>query len=301
MESKREKHHRERNRPVTLGETGFEWLRSLALLVVFSLFSLPSVTGHSVKTHAEVKVTAKVELLNSRVKARNGKIDASGAVVWLESIDGDSPRGPRTPQKILQIGKRFKPHVMAVERGTEVYFPNLDPFFHNVFSLYEGKRFDLGLYASGETRPVVFNRVGISYIFCNIHPRMSAIVVTVATPYFATSDEEGVVTINNVPEGHYQLKVWHERTSDEELAAQSRVVRVVAGAAAAGAAAPGVAATGAAAVGAAAAGAAAAGAAGRCDLGLIRLNEAGYMLQPHRNKHGGQYDSEHSKPSYKRQ
>ena len=279
----------------------FEWLRSLAIPVVFFLFSLPYVTGHSVKTHAEVKVTARVELLNSRVKARNGKIDASGVVVWLESIDGDSPRGPRTPQKILQIGKRFKPHVMAVERGTEVYFPNLDPFFHNVFSLYEGKRFDLGLYASGETRPVVFNRIGISYIFCNIHSQMSAIVVTVATPYFATSDEEGAVTINNVPEGHYQLKVWHERTSDEELAAQSRVVRVATGAAAAGAAAPGVATAGATAPGAAATGAAATGAALRYDLGLIRLNEAGYMLQPHKNKHGGQYDSEHSKPSYKRQ
>jgi plastocyanin len=274
----------------------FEWLRLIAFPVVFFLFSLSPVTGHSVKTSAEVKVTAKVELLNSRVKARNGKIDASGVVVWLESIDGDSPRGPRTPQKILQIGKRFKPHVMAVERGTEVYFPNLDPFFHNVFSLYEGKRFDLGLYASGETRPVVFNRVGISYIFCNIHPRMSAIVVTVATPYFGASDEEGAVTINNVPEGHYQLKVWHERTSDEELAAQSRVVRVAAGAAALGATAAGS--------GAAGSGAAGSGAAGsgvRYDLGLIRLNEAGYMLQPHKNKHGGQYDSEHSKPSYKRQ
>ena len=298
MKSKREKHHRERNRPVKLGKTGFEWFKSLAPPVVFFLFSLTSVTGHSVKTPAEVKVTARVELLNSRVKARNGKIDASGVVVWMESIDGDSPRGPRTPRKILQIGKLFKPHVMAVERGTEVYFPNLDPFFHNVFSLYEGKRFDLGLYASGETRPVIFNRVGISYIFCNIHPRMSAIVVTVATPYFAISNEEGVVTINNVPEGNYQLKVWHERTSDEELAAQSRVVRVTAGAVA-GAAAAG-AATGAAAVGAAAAGAAAVGAAGSYDLGLIRLNEAGYMLQPHKNKHGGQYDSEHSKPSYKR-
>src|SRR4030095_12320450 len=235
MEFKREKHHRKSNRPVTLVETGFEWFRSLALPVFFSLFPSPPVTAHSVKTHAEVKVTAKVELLNSRVKARNGKIDASAVVVWLESIDGHTPRGPRTPQKILQIGKRFKPHIMAVERGTEVYFPNLDPFFHHVFSLYEGNRLDLGLYASGETRPVVFNRLGISYIFCNIHPRMSAIVVTVATPYFATSDEEGAVTINNVPEGHYQLKVWHERTSDEELAAQSRVVRVVAGAAATGA------------------------------------------------------------------
>src|SRR5215471_8410809 len=158
MESKREKHQTGHDRSATLGEKGFERLRLIAFPVVFFLFFLLSVTGHSVKTPAEVKVTAKVELLNSRVKARNGKIDASGVAVWLESIDGDSPRGPRTPQKILQVGKRFKPHVMAVERGTEVYFPNLDPFFHNVFSLYEGKRFDLGLYASGETRPVVFNR-----------------------------------------------------------------------------------------------------------------------------------------------
>ena len=290
MEPKREKHYVGRNRPATLKETRFEWIRSLALPVVFFLFSLASVTGHTVKISAEIKVTAKVELLNSKVKGRNGKTDASGVVVWLESLDGDSPRGPRTPQKILQQGKRFKPHVMAVERGTEVYFPNLDPFFHNVFSLYEGKRFDLGLYASGETRPVIFNRVGISYIFCNIHPRMSAIVVTLATPYFDTSNEEGAVTINNVPEGHYQLKVWHERTSDEELAAHSRAVRVAAGAAA-----------GPAVSGAAASGAAASGAARGYDLGLIRLNEAGYMLQPHKNKHGGQYDSEHSKPSYKRQ
>jgi hypothetical protein len=271
MESKREKQYREHERPVILREMRFEWFRSLTLPVLVLLISLPSVTGHSVKTPAEIKVTAKVELLNSRVKAHNGKIDASGVVVWLESIDGDCPRGPRTPQKILQIGKRFKPHVMAVERGTEVYFPNLDPFFHNVFSVYEGKRFDLGLYASGETRPVIFNKVGISYIFCNIHPRMSAIVLTLATQYFAISDEEGAVTISNVPEGHYQLKIWHERTSDEELATQSRAIRV------------------------------AAGAAGGYDLGLIRLNEAGYMLQPHKNKHGGQYDSEHNKPSYKRQ
>src|SRR5262245_14352084 len=286
MECKREKHYRERKRPVALREMRFEWFGSLMLAVMFFWFSLPSFIDSSVKLPVEVKVTDRVELLNSRVKARNGKIDASGVMVWLESIEGDSPRGPRTRQKILQIGKRFKPHVMAVERGTEVYFPNLDPFFHNVFSLYEGKRFDLGLYASGETRPVIFNRVGISYIFCNIHPRMSAIVVTLATPYFATINEDGAVIINNVPEGHYQLRVWHERTSDEELAAQSRAVRVVAGAAAAGPTATGP---------------AAAGAAGRYDLGLIRLNEAGYMLQPHKNKHGGQYDSEHSRPSYKRQ
>ena len=203
MESNRDKHYRERKRPVMLTETRFKLLRSLALPVMFLLFTLASLTGRSDAPPAEFKVTAKIELLNSGIKPRrgkNGKIDASGVVVWLESLEGASPRGPLTRQKILQRGKRFTPHVMAVERGAEVYFPNLDPFFHNVFSLYEGKRFDLGLYASGETRPVIFNRVGISYIFCNIHPRMSAIVVTLATPYFAISDEEGAVTIGNVPE-----------------------------------------------------------------------------------------------------
>src|SRR5262245_20222994 len=150
METKREKHYRERKRPVALREMRFEWFGSLMLAVMFFLLSLPSVTGRSVKIPAEVKVTARVELLNSRVKARNGKIDASGVVVWLESIEGDSPRGPRTRQKILQIGKRFTPHVMAVDRGTEEYFPNLDPFFHISFTLTEESRLALALFAMGK-------------------------------------------------------------------------------------------------------------------------------------------------------
>jgi plastocyanin len=235
----------------------------LTLAALFFVILCPVISAP-----APVKVTARVELLNAKVKARNGKIDASGVVVWLESLDDIGARGSRARPRIIQRGKRFTPHVMAVERGTEVGFPNLDPFFHNVFSLYNGKRFDLGLYASGETRPVVFNRIGISYIFCNIHPQMSAIVITLDTPYFAVTDENGDVTINDVPEGRYQLKVWHERTSNQELSAQARAVRVTAG--------------------------------GGSHLGVIRLNEAGYIPQPHTNKYGGQYDNEHNKPGYRR-
>src|SRR5262245_48971439 len=133
-------------------------------------------------------ITTHIELLNSSGKTGRGQIDARAVVGWLESLDGSSARGSRAQAKIVQRGKRFTPHIIAVERGTEVDFPNFDPFFHNVFSLYGGKRFDLGLYASGETRPVLFNRAGISYIFCNIHPQMSAIVVTLDTPYYALSD-----------------------------------------------------------------------------------------------------------------
>src|SRR5262249_57668938 len=114
MESKMEKHDRERKRPVTEREARFDWFRSLTLPVMFFLFSLPAVTGNSVKTPAEIKVTARVELLNSRVKARNGKIDASGVVVWLESIEGDSPRGPRTRPNILQPPQPLTPPLIAL-------------------------------------------------------------------------------------------------------------------------------------------------------------------------------------------
>ncbi len=212
------------------------------------------------------RVAGRVELLNSKVK-KNGRVDARGVAVWLEPLDGKAARGPLARQKIIQTGKRFTPHVLIVERGTEVDFPNLDPFFHNVFSLFDGKRFDLGLYASGETRPVLFNRVGVSFIFCNIHPQMSAIVVAVETPYFAVTDQQGSFAINDVPEGRYQLRLWHERTSAQELQAQSRAVRV---------------------------------SGANFDPGPIRLNEAGYVPRPHQNKHGREYDNERQGPAYKR-
>lgn len=240
----------------------------IVLLGIFlTVFSLTVDTAFSSFSYQRSRVTARVELLNSKVKSRNNKIDASGVVVWLEA-PGLSARANRPRQKVDQRGKRFIPHIMVVEKGSEVDFPNSDPYFHNVFSLFNGKRFDLGLYASGESRPVLFNRVGVSYIFCNIHPSMSAIILSLDTPYYAMSNQNGDVTINDVAEGTYHLKVWHERSTPQELATQARTIRVLP--------------------------------AGTFDLGVLRINEAGYIPQPHPNKHGQAYDNERNKPAYKK-
>src|SRR5882724_2372243 len=95
---------------------------------------------------------------------------AAGVAVWLVPT-GDTPVVPPaqtdTHPRLVQRGKTFLPHVLLVPVGSVVEFPNRDPFFHNVFSLFEGKRFDLGLYETGTTREVHFNKTGISYIFCN--------------------------------------------------------------------------------------------------------------------------------------
>lgn len=156
--------------------------------------------------------------------------DASNVVVWLTPSDSSAvsaaPASPTHHPQLVQRNKSFDPHVLVIQVGSSVQFPNKDPFFHNVFSLFDGKRFDLGLYEGGSTNFARFDRVGISFLFCNIHPEMSAIVVAVATPYFAVSDHSGRVAISGVSDGLYLLHVWYERSSPKELKDLDRPVTI---------------------------------------------------------------------------
>src|SRR5215469_340357 len=134
------------------------------------------------------------------------------AVVWLEPM-GDTLVLSFTPQghyTLLQKNRTFIPHLQVVPVGSVVQFPNDDPFFHNVFSLFDGKRFDLGLYEAGSSKSVAFSREGVSYIFCNIHPEMSAVVLTLSTRLFAVADPSNSFRLLEVPPGDYELHVWIE-------------------------------------------------------------------------------------------
>ena len=161
----------------------------------------------------------------SVVVQRNGKPlrNASGVVVWLTPTKGEAPR-PAADKvfRLVQKNKRFDPHLLVVPVGSAVLFPNEDPFFHNVFSVYEGTRFDLGLYESGSSREVRFSRPGVSYIFCNIHPEMAAVIMVMTTPYYATTGATGDYAIESVPPGEYELSVWYESAMPDEL---KRLVR----------------------------------------------------------------------------
>ena len=132
---------------------------------------------------------------------------ASEALLWMDPIDADvhgiSWPG-RPPYSLLQKNKMFTPHLLVVPVGTSVAFPNTDPFFHNVFSLFDGSRFDLGLYEAGSTRYVRFSRKGFSFIFCNIHPEMAAVVAALDTPLWASGAGTDTLTIANVPAGRYR-------------------------------------------------------------------------------------------------
>ncbi len=169
------------------------------------------------------EVTASV-----RVSGVNGG-DPTGAVVSLTPVDPaqrDALKEAPVHAALVQKNKTFSPHVLVIPPGSTVDFPNHDPFFHNVFSLFEGKRFDLGLYESGTSRSVKFDRTGVSYIFCNIHPQMNAIVISLDTPYYAIVGSSGEAKIANVQPGEYLMQVWAEGLTREQMDKLSRRVTV---------------------------------------------------------------------------
>jgi plastocyanin len=178
--------------------------------------------------------------VTAHVKIQVGESDKSSTptdrgadvVIWLKPHD---PAGGVKTMAVEQSGKRpqvvqknksFQPHLTVVRVDSVVDFPNRDPFFHNVFSLFDGKRFDLGLYEAGATNSVRFDHVGVSYLFCNIHPEMSAVVVAVDTPYYGVSDKSGNIAIGSVPDGRYELHVWYEESVPEALKALTRTLHI---------------------------------------------------------------------------
>jgi plastocyanin len=183
-------------------------------------------------------VSGRVELRDSKDAQVRKKMDYSGVVVWLDALRPDPPRpgadsaappaAPANllPARMIQKDKTFTPHLLAIRTGTAVDFPNFDPIFHNAFSNYDGKTFDVGLYPPGSSRSVRFTRPGVVRVFCNIHAAMSAVIVVLNTPYFTMSRKDGSFEIPAVPAGEYRLHLFHERATQATLDSLDRRVNV---------------------------------------------------------------------------
>jgi plastocyanin len=175
-------------------------------------------------------VTGAIEVTGDHSQRKTA--GSANVAVWLVPLSETgstrrlNPSPPNRKFTLLQKNKTFEPHLLVIPVGSEVDFPNRDPIFHNVFSLFEGKRFDLGLYESGSSRSLRFDKPGVSYLFCNIHSEMSAIIIALETPYYSITDSTGQVTIRGVPPGHYMLHVWREGSSINALKSLSRSITV---------------------------------------------------------------------------
>ncbi len=159
-------------------------------------------------------LAAKAGTISGQVSGVTGQ-----SVVYVDTISGKTFPAPTQPPVIDQKGLVFQPHVMAVQIGTTVDFLNSDSVAHNVFwtSIGGNKKLahNLGTWPKGEKKSFKFDTPGAVPVLCNVHPEMSAYLVVVPTPYFATSDQTGNYKIENVPDGSYTVTAWHEGAKNQ--------------------------------------------------------------------------------------
>ena len=203
-------------------------MKTQGMLLAIALFAgaahAQDVTGTIIvkKRLTKRNVTAPVSIYQRGAVVSLGKdsgqaplaYELAHVVVYLEGTPLAENAGAM-PAKLPafsmeQVDRGFSPDILVVPAGATVSFPNMDPIFHNVFSLSKPKSFDLGSYDKGQTRTVAFPKPGLVYVYCRLHPNMQATIVVTPNRWYARPDPSGQYHIADVPPGKYTLVAWHK-------------------------------------------------------------------------------------------
>jgi plastocyanin len=201
-------------------------MKTLRVLLTIALFAGAShaqdITGTITikKRLTKRNVTAPVSIYQRGTVVSLGKdagqdpvvYELAHVVVYLEGAAQAPPAKAVKPPAFTmeQMDRRFTPDLLVVPAGASVSFPNMDPIFHNVFSLSKPKSFDLGSYDKGQTRTVSFPKPGLVFVYCRLHPNMEATIVVTPNRWYARPDAAGQYHISGVPPGTYTLVAWHK-------------------------------------------------------------------------------------------
>ncbi len=169
-----------------------------------ALKSLKKEIRSEVKVESGGSITGTVECKRVR--------HPENVVVYLEEVGDNKYPTPEEHGIVDQLNLTYVPHVIAVQKGTTLDFPNSDMVRHNVFSPPDCcKQFNLGTYDVGVVKQVTFDEVCEIPLLCNVHAEMSAFIVVLDNPYFSVTGRDGVFKIDNVPPGTYKISAWHEK------------------------------------------------------------------------------------------
>jgi len=162
----------------------------------------------------EIKTEVTVEnggSITGTVKCKRVK-HPKDVVVYIEEVNGNDYPAPEEKGVLDQLNLTFVHHVIAVQKGTKIDFPNSDSVRHNLYSPPDCcKQFNLGTYDVGVIKTVDFDQVCSVPLLCNVHAEMSAYVLVLENPYFSVTEKDGVFKIDNVPPGTYKVSAWHEK------------------------------------------------------------------------------------------
>ena len=208
-------------------------MRTTVLTGTAALRICAALSAAAAAAHASA-ATLEISVVDERGRPiENVAVYATPAGAAEHAMTAEAAHVAAAPAVMDQHGLQFVPHLLVVQSGTEVTFPNGDDVSHHVYSFSETKPFELPLYKGDAYPPVLFDRAGIVVLGCNIHDGMLGYIVVVDTPHFAQTNEQGVALIDGVPNGDYVLAAWTPRVRPAGLPPSLQVTVTEQGAAAA--------------------------------------------------------------------
>lgn len=198
---------------------------ALFCALTFSLvfMSTNAMASKQTSSDAGAVLAAKDDVRRMADKAKNYQVSVTdnkgnavkNAIVEFHLLQTETP-SPKKLAVMDQVEEQFKPHVLAIEKGTLVSFPNSDNIKHHVYSFSAAKSFEQGLYKGRQAQPIEFESAGIVDLGCNIHDWMLGYIYVADSAYFAKTDSSGKINLS-VPDSIKSISIWHPRMQEKEL------------------------------------------------------------------------------------
>ncbi|GAA0743014.1 plastocyanin [Ideonella azotifigens] len=164
---------------------------------------------------------AQAASMTVRVVDTTGQPVPDVAVV-VSSRSKPGRASPVPTVEIAQQGVRFVPAMVIVTPGTKIKLTNRDSFDHHVRGT-EGQSFEFRIAGADANKPpaaspevVLQGGAGPIQLGCYLHSRMQASIYVAESPWYGVTGKDGVVTLDDVPEGAVDVAVWHSQQLVEQ-------------------------------------------------------------------------------------
>ena len=165
----------------------------------------------TVKGAAPVRVTIDQKVCGDQLPDEAIVVDAQGRLANAVVILSGVKRGAAAEATVMNEKCRFAPRVQLMAPKASIKTTSKDAVLHTTNAQLENGRtlFNVALPLPGITITKATSGVGNVRLSCNTHPWMRGWIV-ITNEAAAISGADGRFTIDNVPPGAYELRVWHE-------------------------------------------------------------------------------------------
>jgi plastocyanin len=183
------------------------WMATVCLLATLSCASKPESTPAPEKgaTSRTANSTADVDVKGILAPG----VAPPSALIVLEPESGVDLPVKAEPAIMDQSGYAFLPGFLVAQAGQNVQFRNSEDVLHNVRVADASQQkpvFNVATTPFGSYEHTF--EPGYYNVTCDIHPTMRASILVTATPYTATTGEDGGFAISGVKPGKYTLTVY---------------------------------------------------------------------------------------------